>query len=289
MKPYTLQTLRTLPPPPCAPPATEPISLPKTMAAETGANAQAVPPGAFAVGCMCGRACQAWCPATESGELSDKQRHMMSLRMDGEDDFSADALRRVRRQNVEKVLQELKSCAGNICRMCDVGSGTGELSTYMATQLGADLTCYDVALPENNAQSISAIVGNGCAATIKVFNGTELPEADDSFDLVSCVFVLHHAGQAQVPLLSDMMRISKNWILICEDTNEDEFRNRNFMHDRNGVFRTHTEWCALFEKLDLHLVAEGRCRESGPQQYYLLQKRTEPLTPASVREVPSLS
>ena len=85
--------------------------------------------------------------------------------MDGEDTFSPDALRRVREQNVEKVLQELKSSADKIRSMCDVGSGTGELSTHMATKLCADLTCYDVAMPENNAQSISAIVGNGCATT----------------------------------------------------------------------------------------------------------------------------
>ena len=96
------------------------------------------------------------------------------------------------------------------------------------------------------------------------------------------------AGQAQVPLIHDMIRVSKKWLLICEDTNEPEFAERNFMHDQNGIFRTHVEWCEMWQRLGLNLVAEGRCNESGgPQQWYLLRKnkidQMDPATPLSQR------
>ncbi len=83
--------------------------------------------------------------------------------------------------------------------MCDVGSGTGDLSAHIAGAVGAGpgsgLTCYDVCPPESNVQSISAMINQANKIDVKIFDGTSLPEEDASFDLVSCIFVLHHAGK----------------------------------------------------------------------------------------------
>ena len=88
----------------------------------------------------------------------------------------------------------------------------------------------------------------------------------------------HHAGpECQMPLLHDMIRVSKQYIIITEDLNEPPFVERNEMHDINGLFRTNAEWLALWGELKLEVLAEGTCNAPGtPQQYYLLRKTGAP-------------
>ena len=171
----------------------------------------------------------------ESGkELTESQRrHVRSMQLDGTDNpLDEEAMVRVRQANVLKLIAAVNEKAGPKLSYLDVGSGTGDMAQYFAEQVDAErVVCYDVCPPEQNSESIAAITNKKEAGRLRVnvFDGTSLPEESASFDAVSCIFVLHHAGKAQVPLLHDMVRVSKKWILICEDLNEKEFVLRNKM------------------------------------------------------------
>ncbi len=213
------------------------------------------------------------------GELNEsKLRHVRSMQMDGQVELSEEALTEMRQRNVQKLLAELTEKVGTGFSMLDVGSGTGDLATYCADKLGTkSLKCYDISPPDENTASVAAIAAKKQATEVHMFDGTNLPEEDQSFDVVSAIFVLHHAGpKYQVPLLKDMIRVSKQWIVITEDLNEPEFVERNEMHDINGLFRTNAEWLALWDELHLEVVAADVCNGEGtPQQYYVLQKAAQ--------------
>jgi SAM-dependent methyltransferase len=87
----------------------------------------------------------------------------------------------------------------------DVGCGTGVLAQRLA-EAGYEVSGVDpsegmLAILERSAPSVSA----------RVASGTELPFADESFDLVYCVAVMHHiadrAGVRQT--LGEMVRVAR--------------------------------------------------------------------------------
>ncbi len=240
------------------------------------------PRAPFAFQCACEGKCTAMCVQASAvgmgAELTDAQRrHVRSMQMDGAQDTSEEALTKIRQGNVETLLGQITRHAGKNLSILDVGSGTGDLANHCADRLQAkSLKCYDVVPPEQNAESVAAIATRKQTTEVHLFDGTNLPEDDQSFDIVSAIFVLHHAGpKYQEPLLKDMIRVSKQWVVITEDLNEPEFVERNEMHDINGLFRTHEEWMALWRELDLDVVETDTCNGRGtPQQYYLLRKKS---------------
>lgn len=243
----------------------------------------------FTFQCTCADKCTALCLQDQElqaanfgagAELSESQRrHLRSMQMDGQQDMSEEALRDMRERNVAKLLREIAKHVGTGFSMLDVGSGTGDLANHCAENIGTQsLKCYDITPPAENTASVAAIAAKKQAAEVHLFDGTNLPEGDQSFDLVSAIFVLHHAGpKYQVPLLKDMIRVSKQWVVVTEDLNEPAFVERNEMHDISGLFRTNKEWLALWEELGLEVVAADLCNGEGtPQHYYLLRKSSTP-------------
>eukprot|EP01052_Picozoa_sp_SAG31_P022223 SAG31_NODE_1756_length_7343_cov_2.790309_8_plen_233_part_00 len=219
-----------------------------------------------------------------TSEYSDAQlieRHKQSELLDGVDHSDVEAVRVVQRSNMEGLIAAMSRAdttppAGQKLSICDVGSGNGWCAKYLSEQLKADIKCYDIVPPESNTQSVDAFVAEhnkGSFLPIGQFDGTNIPEDDGSFDAVSCLFVLHHASAAQIPLLRDMVRVAKTWLLILEDLNEPQFVERNRMHDINGVFRTQAEWQQVWVSLGLQCAEHGAVRDgSGPQYFFLLKK-----------------
>ena len=92
----------------------------------------------------------------------------------------------------------------------DIGSADGSVAKHVSKQLQAQMpSCYDVCLPENNTQSTAAMEASRKGAgkdkpmsavandrpVVQVFDGIHIPEKDASADIVSALFVLHHAGK----------------------------------------------------------------------------------------------
>lgn len=219
-----------------------------------------------------------------------KERFMESQHLDGIDPNDELSLYHKRRSNlkhlishVHEVLSPKLKIAGPT--LLDVGSGNGEVSIHFGNEIRAStIKAYDVVVPEENIQSIAAVHGGSDSyLKINLFDGKKLPEPNESFDIVSAFFVLHHAGSVQVELLREMIRVSRRFVLVTEDTNEEVFVARNQLHDQNGVFRTSSEWSRLFkDELGLTIRAEGRCHPNTvPEQcqyYYILDKfRSQPL------------
>ena len=198
------------------------------------------------------------------------------LRMDGVDLNNTNALAARRRLNLNVALGHLLPLIDKEANILDADSGNGDLAVWVAEQCGASsLKMYDVVSPDENTQSIASITMPNTGYLIHFFDSRNIPESDHVFDLVTCIFVLHHAGpQDQIPLIKELVWVGKIFLLITEDANEPEFEERNRMHNINGKFRTHAEWVLLWEQLGLDVVAEGDCIPDqsplGPQKFYLL-------------------
>ena len=79
--------------------------------------------------------------------------------------------------------------------------------------------------------------------------GAPLPYGDSTFDVVLAESTLHHAAEHTVPLLQEMVRVSRSHLLLIEDVLErtasqdvlDAYRK----HDQYAVYRSLHEWLAL--------------------------------------------
>lgn len=74
--------------------------------------------------------------------------------------------------------------------LCDVGAGTGIVAQLLAAE-GVGVIGVDVSI-EMARQALARLPGR-----VVVADGSALPFVHDSFDAVSFVWVLHHAGDAQ--------------------------------------------------------------------------------------------
>lgn len=168
----------------------------------------------------------------------------------------------------------------------DVGSGDGMLIRWLAlSELGCKmLKAYDVLDPKDNVHAFLRGTekdepSSPSSFKIHLFNGETLPEPDASFDVVSAIFVLHHAGRKQEALLREMFRVTRQWVVLTEDVNEPQFVERNRKHDASGVFRTIQAWKELFLSLNnnVSVVREGWCKvertDSNDCQYFFILEK----------------
>jgi SAM-dependent methyltransferase len=128
----------------------------------------------------------------------------------------------------------------------DVGADRGCVSAYISAVIeSTDMKLCDIAIqPKHNFE-------------IQKFDGKSLDYEDKSFDIVLFSFVLHHASSSTIQLLKDARRISRKHVFVLEDpkeTAQDDIWG--YYHDKSGVFRSLTEWRALFDLLGFDVAAE---------------------------------
>lgn len=142
-------------------------------------------------------------------------------------------------------------------RLLDVGSGTGQISRWLARRRGVLPTTSDLHEFENRVDGLPFR---------RIENPVRVPAGDDEFDAVMLLFVLHHmpAWDDQVRLLRDAARAA-NWrLIVIEDTPLHRVdRAFNVFWDwllnlRHGVpkpftFRDVGEWRAVFGELGLRV------------------------------------
>ena len=136
----------------------------------------------------------------------------------------------------------------------DVGSGSGSISKLL------------------NAEPLDVVDLHEVGAPPGLFDGESVPYADDTFDAVLCISVLHHT-ENQKKLLEELKRVSKNKIIIFEDVPDsivDKILCRIHSFSAYGrcskCFHTTNEWRRIFHEHGLrveHIV-------NVPRSYSLL-------------------
>lgn len=81
-------------------------------------------------------------------------------------------------------------------RALDVATGGGHVALALA-RLGADVDACDLT-PEMLETAERLLADNECSARFAVGEATDLPYADDTFDIVTCRIAAHHFPDAQL-------------------------------------------------------------------------------------------
>jgi SAM-dependent methyltransferase len=118
--------------------------------------------------------------------------------------------------------------------------------------------------------------------------GEHLPFADNSFDVVTLMFVLHHTRDAAIAI-KECARVARKHVLILEDIYSHPLEKEllkfldvlgNFTISLDMpfpfTFKTVAEWECTFEKLGLHLAASEKIVPSplrpSRHRLFLLEK-----------------
>ena len=119
-------------------------------------------------------------------------------------------------------------------RVLDVGAGDCRLDELLQRRLDCEVIPVDVA--DYNRTSLP----------LTLFDGQRLPFADDSFDVVLLVFVLHHAADAAA-VLAEARRVARR-VVVFEDVNRtrwDRWMFRGFhrwLEWSQNIPRPYREW-----------------------------------------------
>jgi ubiquinone/menaquinone biosynthesis C-methylase UbiE len=123
-------------------------------------------------------------------------------------------------------------------RVLDAGCGAGDVAIELARMLsGIDMIGVDLSEPLlDRAESSARKAGLSDRMTWQKANVESLPFADDSFDAVVSVYMLHHVGEP-VAMLNEIERVlSPRGVLILEDI------ARSWIGWFDRAFRTAFTW-----------------------------------------------
>ena len=132
-------------------------------------------------------------------------------------------------------------------QVLDVGGGRGDL--------GRD-TAKRIPNPAKLHWECIDIVGS---ASCQEFDGRAIPHPRASKDVVVFNYMMHHAADETVSLLSHARRVSRKYVVVVEDlkgTTPNETM-REWDHEWHGTYRGEREWRALFRLLGFSIVRES--------------------------------
>jgi len=138
----------------------------------------------------------------------------------------------------------------------DVGTGDGEIARLVMNER------TDLAI-----EGVEYLVRPDCAIPVTAFNGRELPFADNAWDFVSMVDVLHHTEDPNI-LLREAGRVARRGILIKDHLVQgfgaratlrfmDGVGNRRFGVALPYVYWTPQQWRAAVEDMEM-VIGEWR-------------------------------
>ncbi|MGY8802726.1 MAG: class I SAM-dependent methyltransferase [bacterium] len=132
----------------------------------------------------------------------------------------------------------------------DVGCGDGTIDTLLM-QLRPDITI----------EGIDILVRPETKIPVREFDGRVIPVADNSFDAVVFVDVLHHSEDA-TQLLREARRVARECVVIKDHRRDgflaeqtlrfmDDVGNKRFGVDLPYNYWSHAEWHAAFSEVGL--------------------------------------
>jgi len=105
----------------------------------------------------------------------------------------------------ERLGSEIARHAGSSSSLLDVGCGDMVITRYI----------NDIS-PGKKVMGVDVVDYRQTNMPFLLYDGNSLPFADESFDTVYAIFVLHHCTD-EVQVLKEMLRVSKVNVIIIED------------------------------------------------------------------------
>ena len=150
-------------------------------------------------------------------------------------------------------------------RVLGLGAGTGRVGKRLIERKGCDVSLVDV------------IDCNETDLPLTVYDGKTIPFGDKSFDIVTLVFVLHHAVN-QEEILTEAARVARRRIILVEDTPKNALEHcidrvcdalMSFEHGfyNPATYRNIVQWRSVFKKLRLPLIHEHTIKPFFPFYY----------------------
>lgn len=149
--------------------------------------------------------------------------------------------------------RSFKSFINSGDRVLDLGSGRGFLAEAVRNITGANVTCVDI--DDHNKTSLPHFI----------YDGSNLPFSDNSFDVVLLIFVLHHTDE-QIKVLDEAKRVTKDngYIIVLEDSYINKLQymitmlTDYLLNAPKGIrtpfnFKKESEWRSVFGSLNLEL------------------------------------
>lgn len=174
--------------------------------------------------------------------------------------------------------RRLKDLLNNPRSILDVGSGTGYFADALKNKISEALVvCTDV---ENKHKGKNPFI---------ITNSNSLPFADNSFDIVTMFYMLHHTIDPKNVLI-ETRRVSKDKVIIQEDSYSNRFER--FMYDIHlrsyklgsplssiSSVRTTKEWEDLFREAGFDITQKRHIHKIGypvtRHEYVLTSSPTE--------------
>jgi len=140
-------------------------------------------------------------------------------------------------------------------KVLDFGCGLGHVGYLVSRDTGRDVEFYDVRKYPYPPEGVE----------IKVFDGKTIPCEKGEFDTTLVVFVLHHTSDPETSL-REVARVSKRYILVCEDFMESKgemiveaFKDvitNFFLPHMTMQYRIEKDWEKIFH--DMRLTIEKK-------------------------------
>lgn len=158
----------------------------------------------------------------------------------------------VHNRRVESLTRHLVGLMPRSGSVLDVGCGDGLLASLLAEKV-----------PNTTFRGIDVLVREQTHIPVEFFDGDAIPHADNSFDAVMMVDVLHHTVDP-VALLREAKRVARTHIILKDHTRDGWLANSTlrFMdwvgNAHHGValpynYLSRSEWDQAFADLDLKI------------------------------------
>lgn len=127
-----------------------------------------------------------------------------------------DTLLSFRAEDKVRSVEDWLSDLGEQSTALDLGAGEGHVGRVVADKTGADVTLADIE-PSSRHPDLKQIV----------YDGVVLPAADDTYDTVLLIFVLHHAADSE-QVLREAVRVSRGHVIVVESVHRGAEEKKRF-------------------------------------------------------------
>ena len=133
------------------------------------------------------------------------------------------------------------------------------------------------------------------------FDGEKIHHKDKSFDVVTFVYSLHHAGDASFELLREAKRVAKKYVVVLDDLTGETDHTLNFQFGHGGcqfkedeprvcMFRSDREWREIFGFVGLRVQYAADLKELFHcEENYKIKRGFYVLEPAHPKDFQFLS
>lgn len=111
-------------------------------------------------------------------------------------------------RRVKVLVEELGALIPQDAAILDVGTGDGQIAKMIAERQ-----------PGTTVEGIDIMERDVTHIPVTLFDGTQMPFDDDSFDVVTFVDVLHHTDDPQV-LITEAARVARKAVIIKDHLSE---------------------------------------------------------------------